>query len=108
MSRTKIELVKGDKIYDLNFTLQNASGVAINLTNATLKFKAQKSGATALKFTGTMNIVSAVAGTCKYQVLATDFDEAGTYSAEIEVTFSGGQISTFADIIIVVKADLPK
>jgi hypothetical protein len=108
MSRTKIEIVKNDKLYDLNFTLHDASGVAVNLTGATLKFKAQKSDETALAVDGVMSIVVAVSGTCKYQVAASVFDEAGTYNAEIEVTFADGQVSTWTDIIIMVKDELPK
>jgi len=108
MSRTKIELVKNDKLYDLNFTLHDASGVAVNLTGATLKFKAQKSDEATLAVDGTMTLVVPASGTCKYQVTVTDFDEAGTYNAEIQVTFSDDQISTWSDIIIVVKDDLPK
>jgi hypothetical protein len=108
MSRTKIEIVKNDKLYDLNFTLQDASGVAVNLTGATLKFKAQKSDEDALAVDGTMTLVTPASGICKYQVLTSDFDEAGTYNAEIQVTFTDGQVSTWSDIIIMVKDELPK
>jgi len=108
MSQT-IKVVKNDKLYDLNFTLQDASGNAVNLTNASsISLKVQKVGATALKFTGNMIKVVAASGTCKYQVAAGNFDETGEYHAEIEVTFSGGQISTFSDIYIIVLPELPR
>jgi hypothetical protein len=107
--RTVITLIKNDKLYDLTFTLKDATGTAVNLTNGTLKFKVQKAGAAALKFTGTMTVIDANAGTCKYQVQATDFDSTGRYDAEIEVTYSPStEIITFSDIIIKVKDDLPK
>jgi len=108
MSRTKIEIVKNDKLYDLNFTLQDASGVAVDITGATLKFKAQKSDEDTLAVDGNMVVDDGDAGTCHYQVAATDFDEAGTYNAEIQVTFLDNQVSTWTDIIIVVKDELPK
>lgn len=108
MPTTQINVVKSDKLYDLNFTLKDANDVAIDLTGATLLLKAQKQGAASLKFSGTMAIVLATVGTCKYTVQATDLDDAGTYYAEIEVTFGGGKILTFPDIVITVKPELPR
>lgn len=108
MARTEIKITKGDNKFDLNFTLKDYDGVAVNLTDATLKFKMQKPGTSTLKIDGTMNIVSASAGTCKYTAVAGNFDTAGTYNAEIEVTYTSGQIITFSDIIIKVQGDLPK
>jgi len=109
MARTTIKVIKDDKGYDLNFTLKDNEGVVVNLTGATLLLKVQKPGAAALKFSGSMSIVSAEAGTCKYTVLATNFDTAGDYYAEIEATYGGGsQIITFPDIVISVQSDLPK
>jgi hypothetical protein len=106
--RTEIPVIKGDKAYEINFTLQDFNGVAVNLTGATLKLKVQKPGAAALKFTGDMTIVSAAAGTCKYTVAEGNFDTAGAYDAEIEATFANGQVITYSDIVIKVKSDLPK
>lgn len=103
-----IKIFKSDKLYDINFTLQDANGAAIDITGATLLLKAQKQGAAALKFSGTMSIVSGPAGTCKYTVAATDFDDTGQYYAEIEVTFTGGKIITFGDIVINVLPELPR
>lgn len=104
-----IEVLEGDKGYDINFTLKDADAVAIDITSATLLLKTQRQGETALKFSGSMAIVSGTAGTCKYTVAATDFDEPGDYYGEIEVTFSGGnKILTFSDIVFRVKRQLPR
>ena len=105
---TQINVYKSDKLYDLNFTLKDANDAAIDITGCTILFKAQKSGAAANKFSGTGAIVSGPAGTCKYTVQATDFDEAGDYYAEVEVTFVGGKILTFGDILVRVKPELPR
>jgi len=105
---TEVKIIQNDKLYDLNFTLEDAAGVAIDITNTTIKFKTQQVGTAALKVNGSMAIVDATAGKCKYVVQATDFDNPGKYYGEIEVTFSGGQITTFADIVINVLAELPK
>lgn len=107
--QTTIKVVQNDKLYDINFTLQDSNGTAIDLTNATLKFKAQKQGgASTLKVDSAMSIVQASAGTCKYTVQATDFDEVGHYYAEIEVTFTGSKILTFGDIVAIVEPQLPR
>ena len=107
MQITNIEIVQSDAAYDLNFTLQDYAGNAMNITGATLALKVQKEHATSLKFTGSMSIVSGAAGTCKYTVQSTDFDEAGKYDAEIEVTIST-QVVTYTGIKINVRPQLPK
>lgn len=105
---TEIKVVKGDRGYDLNFTLQKSDGTALDLTGTTLLFKAQKHEAAVIKFSGSMAIVNATAGTCKYTAQVTDFDEIGKYYGEIEVTYGSNQILTFTDISIEVLAELPK
>jgi hypothetical protein len=107
--RTLIEdIVAGDAKYYLNFTLQDENGEPLNLTDATIKLKAQKPGDDELKVDSALSVVSAIAGTCRYLVLATDFDVAHTYNAEIEVTYTNGTILTYPDILIKVQSDLPK
>lgn len=110
MPTIPINVVKNDKLYDINFTLQNNDGTAFDLTgNSGIFLKVQKQGATAVKFSGSCTVVgAATAGTCKYNVAATDFDDVGTYYAEIEVTFAGGKVITFPDIVITVKPELPR
>ncbi len=105
---TTIRVFKGDKLYDINFTLQDANGDPFDITGATLLFKAQRQKSSTLKFSGSMSIVSAAAGTCKYNVGATDFDDADKYYAEIQVTFGSGQVVTFGDIIINALSDIPR
>lgn len=107
MQITQIEIVQNDTAYDLNFTLQDYSGAAVNLSGASMLFKAQKENTTSLKFTGSMTVVSAVAGTCKYTVQSTDFDEIGKYTGEIEVTI-GSQVITYQGIKINVNPQLPR
>ena len=104
----KIVITKNDKVYDLEFTLQDASGTAIDLTGATLAFKVQKLGAATLAVNAAMVIDTAAAGTCHYQVKTGDFAAAGEYNAEIEITYPGGQISTFGEIYIYVEEELPQ
>lgn len=105
---TNIYVVKSDKLYDLNFTLNDSTGTPIDLTGATITIDVQQVGATALAFTGSMSAISVLAGTCKYTVQPTDFNLVAQYYAEIEVSYPSGKRISFADILINVQSDLPK
>ena len=108
MIQQLINVVRGDKNYDLDFTLTDSAGSIVNLTNGTLKFNAQLESDPTVYFTGNMTIVNAAAGTCKYTVQATDFPVAGTYNCQVEVDFTGvSQVITFADISVVVEDRVP-
>lgn len=106
-----IPLIQGDLGYDLNFTLTDAAGVVINLTGASIAFKAQLLSDPSVNFSGAGSIVSALAGTCKYTVQSTDFPVAGTYNAQVVATYSSsGEVITFPGdgyITIIVEARLP-
>lgn len=102
-----IYVIRGDKLYDINFTLLTSTGSAVDLTGATLTLAVQNINSNTIKFTGSMNIVNATAGTCKYNVQATDFTEVGQYSSEIRVSYPSGTLITFSNIAIVVQSDLP-
>jgi hypothetical protein len=107
---TQLELVQNDKGIELAFTLQNNDGTALDLTGATLTFRAQhKTSPSAADISGSMTVISAAAGTCKYTTTGTDFTNPGKYDAEIEVNFNSGQkIQTFPNILIEVIPQLPK
>lgn len=105
----QIRVFKSDKLYDINFTLQDADGAAFNLIGiSTLLFKVQRQEAATLKFSGGMEVVNATSGTCKYTAQATNFDEVGHYYAEIEATFDDGKVITFGDIVVIVQPELPR
>lgn len=104
-----IEVVQNDKGYDLNFTLKDADDAVIDISGATLLMNVQQETGTAIKFSGSMTIVSGTAGTCKYTPAATDFDTVGDHYAEIQITFSGGnKIMTIGDLMFRVKPELPR
>lgn len=105
---TLINVIQNDTGYDINFTLKDANDAAVDLTSGNLLLKAQKQGDAIIKFSGSMTIVVAASGTCKYTVAPTDFDEAGDYYAEIQVTYAGGKVVTFGDITIRVKPEIPR
>lgn len=105
----KINAVQNDKGYDLQFTLQDNSGVAVDLTGVTtLYFKAQHEDASAIGFSGSMTVLNAPAGECSYTVANGNFALAGEYYAEIEATYGSGKVVTYSDIVVVVAPELPR
>ena len=82
------KLYQGDFGFNLNFTLKDADGDAIDLTNATsVDFKLIKKDGTVLKTSGACTINEPkTLGTCFYAVLATDFDEVGEFTYQIQIT----------------------
>lgn len=108
MQQILINVVQGDADYQLKFTLTDASGAVVNLTGATLSFNAQSIADPSASIAGAMAIVSAVAGTCYYQVAATDFAQPGNWNAQIVALYSGtGEQITFPDILVCVEARIP-
>ena len=105
---TEIKTTAGDKLYNLDFTLRDSDDNAVDITGATIYLKAQHETGTTLAFTGTATVISGTLGTCRYQVQANDITEPGRYYAELEVQFVDGGISTFNDIVINAKRQLPR
>jgi len=109
-----INLVTGDTLPELTFTLKDsntaAAGVTldesnsatwapINVTGATVKLRLRELGSTSLKSTLTCTVTNGSAGS-----VATDFptgtlDTAGTFEGELELTFPNGGIQTVNDLI---------
>lgn len=106
---TEINVVQGDKLYRIYFTLKDANENAINLTSgSSIAFKAQFETGTSLAVNGSVTTGTAVTGECYYTVQDGDFANAGRYYAEIEVTYTDGQVITLRDITINVAPQLPR
>jgi hypothetical protein len=109
-----INLVTGDTLPELTFTLKDSQSAAsgktldandsstwapIDVTDGAVRLRLRELGSTAVKSTLTCAITDGSAGK-----VATDFptgtlDTAGTFEGEIEITFSGGGIQTVYDLI---------
>jgi hypothetical protein len=108
---TKIDVVQNDQLYNLNFSLQDANGLALDLSNigtaTVVRFKAQDSRTGIVVANSVMSIIDASLGTCYYQVASGVFTAIGRCIAEIEVTYGNGKIISLPDIVINVKTELP-
>lgn len=109
-----LNLVTGDTLPELTFTLRDsntaASGVTldennsstwapINVTGATVRLRLREVGSTTVKSTLTCTVTDGANGQ-----VATDFpsgtlDTAGTFEGELEITFASGGIQTVYDLI---------
>jgi hypothetical protein len=107
MAQMMANIVQGDADYDINFALTDATGAVVDLTGATLVLNAQSVADPTAQFSGAMSIVSAVAGTCKYTVAATDFAVTGDWNAQVVVTYPSTEKVTFSDILFIVDARIP-
>lgn len=85
---------QSDTSPSLQATLKDASGVSINLNGCTVKFH-MKSLAGAVVVNQTMTVVNASGGIVRYDWQPNDTDEAGTFYAEFEVTYSDLTVETF-------------
>ena len=109
-----INLVSGDTLPELTFTLRDSNTAAsgqvldpddnntwapINVAGATVKLRIRELGSSTIKSTLTCAVTDGTNGK-----VATDFptgtlDSAGTFEGEIEVTFASGGRQTVFDLI---------
>jgi hypothetical protein len=104
-------IVQGNYGVQFDFVVIDGQGNIVNLTGASLTFKAQDANdptQTDLPLTGSMVIDSATAGTCHYLVANGDFPNPGTFNAQIDITPSGGGLISIPNLTVIVKPGLPQ
>jgi len=92
------DIKQNDTKPDLQVTLKDGAGAAVDVTGATVRFSMRNQLTKALKVNEqAVTLVTAASGVVKYVwgTLAGDNDTPGLYDAEFEVTYSGGAIETF-------------
>mgnify|MGYP000134774362 FL=1 len=109
-----LNLVKGDTLPELTFTLKDsntaASGVTldpnnsatwapIDVTGATVRLRLRELGSTTVKSTLVCTVSSGINGTVITDFPAGTLDTAGTFEGEIEITFATGGIQTVYDLV---------
>ncbi len=98
---------QNDKGYDIILEVVNDDDTPMDLTNATaLAMHAVKSDDAAVTVSGTISVVDATAGICKYTVQAGDFAEDGVFRAEAQISFGSSKIITLPTFEIVVEKEI--
>jgi len=90
-------LVTGDVGRDVQVTLTDRNGVAVNLTGATVRYILWPLGGTAAKVQAAATLVSPAAGVVKYTYGVNDLDTYGIFAEEWQVTL-GGAVRTYPEI----------
>jgi hypothetical protein len=78
-----ITAYEGDYGYDLQFTVTDVDGDAVNLTGGTVKFKMAKPTGSSLDVEGTCVLTDPTNGRCVYTTQSADFATAGVLIIEV-------------------------
>jgi hypothetical protein len=116
-----LNLVTGDTLPELTFTLKNshiaAAGkvldaedsttwAAINVTGGSVRLRLREVGTTTVKATLTCTLTNPSDGEVATNFPAGTLDTAGVFEGELEITFSNGGVQTVYDLIkIKVRSD---
>lgn len=92
MAANYIAITEGDTL-TWNFTLKDENGSAVDLTGATVTLSMRLRGSTTNKIDGgSVTVVSASGGTCKYDPIAGDVDTPGQYDLELKIVDTNSDI----------------
>lgn len=99
----------GNTAPSLSATLQDAAGVAVDITGATVAFRMKPMTGGGAIISHAAVVVSAVAGTVRYDWQTGDTATPGYYQAEFRTTFANGSIQSFPSegfILVLVQVGL--
>jgi len=82
-------------------------GVPVDLTGSSVKFQMRAVGSTTLKVDAAAVIVSAPAGTVRYDPAAADVNTAGFYTGWWHVTLSGGTLQDTPEFLVEIRDHAP-
>lgn len=101
-------LKQNDTSPSIQATLKDASGSAVDISGATVKFHMKSIDGT-LKIDEAATVVNASGGVVKYDWTSADTDVVGTYYAEFQVSYADLTVETFpnsGNIVIQIKPEL--
>jgi hypothetical protein len=79
----------------LQATLKDGSGAVINLTGCSVNFHMREVGSSEVKTDASASISDELNGVVYYQWASADTDTIGSFEAEFEVTYPGGEVESF-------------
>lgn len=89
------QIKRGDRLPVLEATLLDSDGKPLNLATAsTVQLRLRERSASTTALTGTCVITGAGRGEVEYRWGASDTASAGTFDAELVVTWSDGRVQT--------------
>jgi hypothetical protein len=86
---------ENDTVPSIRATLQNGSGNAVDLIDATVRFHMRAIGGNSAAVDAAATVVNAASGLVQYDWEAADTADVGSFQAEFEVTYSDGTVETF-------------
>jgi Rib/alpha/Esp surface antigen-like repeat protein len=86
---------QNDTVPSIRAELQNGSGEAVDLINATVQFHMRAIGSNTATVDAAATVINAAGGIVQYNWIAADTVTIGSYQAEFEVTYPDGTIETF-------------
>ena len=99
----KLTVAKDDYGYRLTFTIQDSAGDAYDIDGYTVTLKVWKQGIPGTKILEeACTELVAASGTCYYVVQDEDFETAGNYAAELELTVGSTIVESTESFIITV------
>ena len=106
----KFYLKRGDTSNDLQVTLTDDDGTAVDVTGATIVFNMKHVNSNTLKVNrGAVTLVTPASGIVKYVWSAANVNVAGKYRGEFEVTYANAKVQTFpndSELMIEIRDDL--
>lgn len=79
----------------LRAQFNDGDGLAIVLTDSSVRFHMRPIGSSQVKIDATAVVITPTSGLVEYNWIAADTDTIGSYQAEFEVTYPDGTIETF-------------
>lgn len=88
-------MTENDTDPDLEATLKNPDGSAVDLTGASVAFSVMAPRGGGNVFTSSCTITDAANGVVKYNWGSTDTDSPGRYRAQFKATYASGDVEHF-------------